>query len=225
MYGYDTSGFTDSFFFAYNADGDVWNGSAFVTWDDGDYEDYKIAAEEVGSSTRYEAEDPPGTLTYELRREGTTLDDCIVVWTGETLLSITSKTDLIGTGTAITSAPVSADGDLDELIIGDDYLAANSRALEWTFSAIVGFTTSATGKFGIKNANDGAEVYTNTSGVVTDIGGGNWKVSFDVPRTALASLTSGVYDYSVEITEGGTEITILRNRQIKYRVAVVDKQT
>lgn len=136
-----------------------------------------------------------------------------------------AKTDLIGTGTVMLSAPVSGDGELLELILDTDYLAANGRALEWTFDQITGITTSATGKFGLKNSENGTEVYVNSSGAVTDLGGGTFKVSFDITNTALAGLSPEEYDWSVEVLEGSYKITIARNRQRKTRVNIVEKQT
>ena len=146
--------------------------------------------------------------------------------TTETAISlIKAKTDLIGTGSAQLGAPVSGDGDLLELILETDYLAANGRALEWSFDEITGITTSATGSFGIKDALTGIEVYVNTTGTVTDLGSGTFKVSFNITNTALDGLPPGKYDWSVEVLESPYKITIARNRQIKTRVDVVEKQT
>src|SRR5690606_8080563 len=104
------------------------------------------------------------------------------------------------------------------------YLAANGRALEWTFDEITGITTSATGKFGLKDALTGTEVYVNTTGTVTDLGSGTFKVSFDITNAALNALSPGKYDWSVEVLEGSYKITVARNRQIKTRVDIVEKQ-
>ena len=142
-----------------------------------------------------------------------------------TASQIKDKTSLIGIGSAVVSAPVSGDGDLLELILETDYLAANGRALEWSFDEITGITTSATGKFGLKNALTGTEVYVNSTGTVTDLGGGTFKVSFNITNTALNGLTPGKYDWSVEVLEGSYKITVARNRQIKTRVDIVEKQT
>ena len=141
------------------------------------------------------------------------------------LESIQSQTDLIGSGSVQLSAPVSGDGDLLELILETDYLAANGRSLDWSFDEIPGITTAATGRFGLKDALTGTEVYVNTTGTVTDLGSGTFKVSFDITNSALNGLPPGKYDWSVEVLEGAYKITIARNRQIKTRVDVVEKQT
>lgn len=141
------------------------------------------------------------------------------------LNAIQAKTDLIGTGNGIAYYPYSDNGYLLELIIGDDYLDANDRALVWTFDEIAGITTSAVGRFGLRDALTGEEVYVNATGVVTEPSAGNFQVSFDIPNTALLGLTPGEYDYSTEVTEGGVQITISRNRQNKTRVKLVEKYT
>lgn len=142
---------------------------------------------------------------------------------GETILS---KTSLIGTGAAFATAPVSVTGDLEVLVIDDDYLAANGRALEWTFDSIPGFAAgTATGKFGIINPANASEFYVNSSGVTSDLGGGVWKVSFDIPKAALTGFTETDYNWSVEIVQAAVEITIIKNHQHRTRVRVEKKQT
>ena len=136
-----------------------------------------------------------------------------------------AKLALIGTGYAVVNSPVSADGDLVELIKDTDYLAANGRALIWSFDEITGITTSAVGRFGIENVDDGTEVYVNTTGTVTEPSAGEFQVSFDIPNAALSALTPGNYNWSVEVTEGSIKITIARNRQVRTQVEVVEKQT
>lgn len=140
--------------------------------------------------------------------------------------SITDKTDLIGTGTGIVNAPVTDDGGLEYIVLGDDYNAANDRAFEWTFPAIAGFTVAATGKFGgeLPNATT-AQVWLITNGIVTDEGSGMWKVAFDLDKAVTEDLAEGNYDWSVEIVEGGEEVTIAQNLQTHTRVKLIEKQT
>jgi len=232
--------------FCYDAAGLVWNGTAFVAWVDANYVAYRVAATERGTSGTFTATEPDGTMRWEMRVRGASLAASYVVWAETVLIAaikadadlgtaaggmvanveaIKAKTDLVGTGSAVVSAPVSGDGDLLELILETDYLAANGRALDWTFDEITGITTSATGRFGLTNSDDGTEVYVNTTGTVTDLGNGTFKVSFDITNTALDALSPGKYDWSVEVLEGSYKITIARNRQIKTRVDIVEKQT
>lgn len=136
-----------------------------------------------------------------------------------------AKIALIGTGTAVVNTPVADDGTLEELIIGDDYLLANGRALEWVFDEITGITTAGEVHFGLQDALTGDEVYVNTAGTITDLGDGTFKAIIEIPKAALTALTPGQYDYSVQVVEGTTEITIAKNRQIRTRVRLVAKQT
>jgi hypothetical protein len=196
---------------------------------------FKVAA--TSSETAIDLTDAgTGTMTFttpsERSKAGDTkigtvaqIRDSQLAAEGEDLQAIKEKTDLIGTGAAIVSAPVSGDGDLLFLIIGDDYLASNNRALEWSFDAIVDFTTSAVGKLGMVNSENATETYLNSTGVVSEISAGVWKVSFDIPATALTSLTPGYYDWSVSIEEDSVAVTIVRNRQNKTRVKLIEKQT
>lgn len=223
-------GQTNVDFFCRNATAQWWNGSAFEAYNAANIATYRIAAtESPASSGLYEATEPTGTVEFELRVRAATLADSYIVAGPATIntdiADIKAKTDLLGTGTVMLSAPVSGDGELLELILDTDYLAANGRALEWTFDQIPNITTAATGKFGLKNSENGTEVYINSSGAVTDLGGGTFKVSFDIANTALAGLSPEEYDWSVEVLEGSYKITIARNRQRKTRVNIVEKQT
>lgn len=164
-----------------------------------------------------------GVTQYKDILFGTVVSTADIEIDSATLDQIKAKTDLIGTGIAFIDPPVTEDGFLDELIIGDDYLAVNGRALEWRFSSIENFTTNATGKFGLKNSRGDSMIISN--GVVVDLGDDQWKVSFDLPKEETEELPPGVYDWSAEITEDGIEITKIRNRQNKTRVRLVAKQT
>lgn len=121
-----------------------------------------------------------------------------------------SKLDLIVVGSVSYSGPVDPTGVIrSPLIRGDDYLAANGRALTWTFSAIAGLTAATcTSRLGFKSGTTTLIV----NGTVTDNGNGTWTASHDVTRTQSATLTQQQYDWSVEIVHsGGTEITPVRS--------------
>lgn len=72
MIGFGDSA-TDYDFYAFNASGQVWNGSAFVTWSDGSYLSYRIAATQQGASGEFRATAPAGTVRYVMRQSGATL--------------------------------------------------------------------------------------------------------------------------------------------------------
>lgn len=143
--------------------------------------------------------------------------------------AIQVQADLIGTGSAFLTTPVSLNGTINgSIIIGDDYNAANERAFEWEFAAITGFNAgTATGKFGAKHVNRPNDYsFLVTNGTVTDEGGGTWKVSFDLDKTDTESLIEGSYDWSVEIVDGGEEITIAGNTETpRNLLKLAEKQT
>ena len=81
-------------FYFYNAAGAVWNGSAFVTWADGSYAAYRVAATELGASGRYPVPTPPaGAANWELRVRGASLADSYVVYEGVIRETLTVVTD------------------------------------------------------------------------------------------------------------------------------------
>lgn len=109
-----------------------------------------------------------------------------------------------------------------ELIIGDDYLAANGRAIEVTFNAITGFTVgTCTAKIGFEDQSGNTlEV---SGGSCTDVGGGSWKASIDITKAANSAVVAGDYDYAVEVADGGTEITVDYNTSRTDRVRWKEK--
>ena len=134
---------------------------------------------------------------------------------GNILNSVKSQTDLIQSGGTVTvSTPVTSSGQLaSPLIIGDDYLAANGRAFSWTVPLPSGFDAStATCKFGMRYEDDQGVNNFIATGTVTDAGGGNVTLAFDVARTVTGLLRPGWYDWSVEIVSAsGTEITRVKS--------------
>lgn len=119
----------------------------------------------------------------------------------------------------ITSAPVAVDGSINEIIIGDDYLAANGRAFSWTVDEVQGFVVgSCTCSFGGKY-KDNAWLVTGT---ITDNGDDTWTLSFDLPDTATADIEPGQYRWSVEVQHAGVVITRVKS---DCTTKLVEKQT
>ena len=125
--------------------------------------------------------------------------------------AIKDKTDLITTGTIQSSIPVTAQGQITgPLYIGDDYLSANGRAFQWTVALPSGFViATSTCRFGMEHAEGATEGASfAVSGTVTDAGGGNVTLSFDVAKATTGTLKAGFYRWSVEIASaGGNEVT------------------
>lgn len=175
-----------------------------------------------------------GTYAFCLYDGGTeragmlvTIDAANGVWgdltdsTSSVLDAIQAKTDLITSKTVGTQLPVASSGVIDEIIIGDDYLAANGREFVWTIAAPTGFILgTSTCSFGGKK---GTETWL-VSGTITDAGGGNWTLSFDLNKTDTQGLEPGTYEWSVEVKNASSkEITKVRSRTKK--VKLVEKQT
>lgn len=130
------------------------------------------------------------------------------------------KIGLITAAAINSSAPVAADGTISEIIIGDDYKAANGRAFSWTIEPPTGFVAGTSEcSFGGKSS-DGAYTWLVT-GTITQ-SGSNWVLSFDLPGSATATCKPGFYDYSVEVKHTN-EITKVRSRTT--RTKLVEKQT
>jgi hypothetical protein len=132
-----------------------------------------------------------------------------------------AKPVFVVSGNVTTTSPVATDGTLTSpVIIGDDYLSANSRAFIWDLDAVPGVTlATATCFFGGSRNGAGWLV----SGAVTDNGDGTWKLTFELAKTATQDLAEGYYEWSVEVrSAGGTEVT-----RVKSGVAVelTNKQT
>jgi hypothetical protein len=140
-----------------------------------------------------------------------------------TLLLVKAKTDLITATNVTYTSPVSPTGAIRAaIIIGDDYLAANARAFEWTISARAGVTVgTASCRFGGSNAELGKSWL--VTGTVSDLGAGQWKLSFDLNKTVTADLLEGYYRWSVElVSAGGNEVTeVYSGRNVEVR----EKQT
>jgi hypothetical protein len=119
-----------------------------------------------------------------------------------------------------TWSPVLSNGSLLPIVIGDDYLASNGRAFEWTIDSIVGLTAAgSTCSFGGRYGNS---TWLET-GTVTDNLDGTWKLSVDLPTAATSLLNVGYHEWSVEVTgDAGERITRVRYGQ---RVPVVERMT
>lgn len=223
-------------FEAYNAAGQVWNGATFVTYAVADYASYRIPATKLGDANSsnidawFTGTSPAGTARWVMRVRGASLALSYVVWTEDTQLDdIQDKTDLIGVNTVVLAPPAINDTSTTDLIIGDDYNAANDREIAFEFTAITGFTLGVcTAKFGAKKPDSPTVNFflvTAAAPAITDVGGGMWKVVFEIDKAATSSLKPGTYDWSVEIVEAGEEVTVAKNTKTGSRIRLIEKQT
>ena len=125
-------------------------------------------------------------------------------------------------GSVTASSPVAPTGTINgPLIIGDDYLTANSRAFIWDVAAVTGLSAAtATCSFGGDRNGTGWLV----SGSVTDLGSSIWRLTFDLPRSSTSALEPGYYSWSVEVKgpTDGAEVTRVRSGTA---VQLVEKAT
>lgn len=131
------------------------------------------------------------------------------------LLAVKAKTDQIGTSSAIVSAPVSSQGKIAQIFIGDDYLAANGRSFNWTITAPTGFTAaSSTTTFGGSDGNEHAWL---ASGTIVD-NGSTWTLKHDLPKADSVELEPGTYEWTVEVKSStGVEHTVSFGGDTKVR--------
>jgi hypothetical protein len=123
---------------------------------------------------------------------------------------IRDKTALITSGSVQTSIPVTAQGQITgPLYIGDDYLTANGRQFDWTIALPSGFVVaSSTCKFGMIYEDETGVSQFNLSGTVADVGGGNVRLRFELPRATTGTLKAGYHRWSTEIVSAaGVEVT------------------
>jgi hypothetical protein len=115
---------------------------------------------------------------------------------GAVLEAVNAKTALITTGTSITLvAPVLASGKV-ALVQGDDYLAADGRALQWSSSSWP-VLTSATVVLHLENYAD--ETATLTGGVVS---ASEAQVELTAVQTAALDPVSWRYALKATLTDG-----------------------
>ena len=123
---------------------------------------------------------------------------------------IRDKTALITSGSVQTSIPVTAQGQINgPLYIGDDYLTANGRSFDWIIPLPSGFVAgTSTCKFGMIFEDESGVSQFNLSGTVTDVGGGNVRLRFELPRATTGTLKAGFHRWSTEIVSAaGVEVT------------------
>jgi hypothetical protein len=128
------------------------------------------------------------------------------------------------TATVSGEFTIVSNGQIDSpIVIGDDYLAANSRAFQFTITAIAGMTVgTAECKFGVFHSSKGSF---SVDGTVTDAGDDEWLLSFDVPKSKTGLLEPGEFDWAVEVLDSSAEITCARNSTDCAKVSVVRKGT
>jgi phage tail sheath gpL-like len=123
------------------------------------------------------------------------------------LADIVDSTSLITVGNVTVTAPVSEAGVITELILGDDYLAANGRALTWSVTEISGMSlANATAVFGMRQK----DVNVTITGAVSDGAGATWDVTIEIANDDWGALAEGLASYSLEIKDSSNNREITR---------------
>lgn len=157
-----------------------------------------------------------GSTGYALNAAGSAGDP----WSTTLPGSYTGSTAgfIIGTMRAATFAvqfPIISDDNSFEMVIGDDYYAADGRNLSFSIGATPSLS-GATVRFKIQLTEDDAgyttsNTYTSTTGTVS--GSSTQVMSFDVPGTTTDDMSEGWHDYEVEATlSSGHVTTLVRGR-------------
>jgi hypothetical protein len=114
---------------------------------------------------------------------------------GKLLSDIASATS---TGRVTVVSPVAEQGRVFPLVIGDDYLVDNNRALEWTTPEITGIDIGdATCRFWILKDGTGY----SWEGTVGPGSSGYWTLSVEIANDSWEDAEPGVYEYGVEVID------------------------
>jgi hypothetical protein len=107
--------------------------------------------------------------------------------------AIKAKTDIIGASSVTVTSPVT-DANTIELVQGDDYLAADARQLDFTYSGQPSFT-GGTCKLRFTQGRSNTAVL-EVTGTVTSA----TNVRFEPTAAQTATLTAGSLQFEVEVT-------------------------
>jgi hypothetical protein len=142
---------------------------------------------------------------------------------GAVLKTVYDKAALITASNVQFSSMVNTEGYIDgEIVIGDDYLAANNNSFPWTFTPNAGFV-AATSTFRFGGSNDSGTSTWLVTTTPVDNGNGTWTAYCEMPKAISSLLLEGMHNWSAEcVSVGGIEITKKRSGK---KVKVVRKWT
>ena len=112
----------------------------------------------------------------------------------------------IGSGQIITTSPVSQSGDIT-LARGDDYYAADNRALDWTEGAASAWPTLTGATISVEFEGPNEELAAIAGSVVTPTG--TKKVRLELSAVQTAGFAAGVTDIRVKATLSNTHVVTL----------------
>ena len=135
------------------------------------------------------------------------------------LAELSSK---IQTGIINVVSPVNADGELNPIVIGDDYLAANGRAFDFLIDPVPGIAVETTScLFGGQSPHRGEWLTTGVVTAVTIDGVPKWRMRAELDADDTIECRGGCYAWSTTLLNAlGKRIT-----RITGDVALIDSQT
>ncbi len=119
---------------------------------------------------------------------------------------IKAKTDPLGSATVTVVSPLSTNGLAIELVIGDDYLVANGRQLDFTIAAGAPNLTGASVSLCV------SDQLLVLPGTVTSAGAGAQTIRFQFTHTTVQFSLVGGQDYTYDIRavlSDGATVTLL----------------
>jgi hypothetical protein len=132
------------------------------------------------------------------------------------LESIKSKTDLLGSGTVVTSQPVSGLTIISPLMINDDYTTELGNAFEFNFTPPSGAEIEdITCAFGGVKVDSAGTTWLSV-GTISDNEDGSFKATFELSESDTSVLTEGFYNWTVSITYESETRTIARGTRVRW---------
>lgn len=100
------------------------------------------------------------------------------------------------------------------VVIGDAYLAANSRAFEWTIAAPTGlYASDCTSVFRLWHPLRKSSM--EVAGTVSNNGDGTWKLSHDATIEDTNKLLEGCHQFVVSLLASGVVITSFNGENVE----------
>lgn len=142
-----------------------------------------------------------------------TITDSAVIWrdSNDGLADVEASIGTIGSGDITVITPVVSD-DTVELILGDDYLAADGRSLDWTTTGSA-WPSDITGAAVLMRIGDS---FTKAGTVVTPTGTRHVRV--ELTRTETATFRARDYTFTVVLTLTSTDVITIVEGTARFNV-------
>ena len=113
--------------------------------------------------------------------------------------------------------PVQSDGSLaSPLWIGNSYLVISGDAFIWEIDSLPGFSTAAIVKF--RGFSDSNALSWDVDGIVTDIGGGKWRLTVEMTAEESSQICPGSFTWATSLEEG-TLVSTVKGGSVRWAKA------